>query len=47
MQIKTKFATITVNEDELSHLSEEEREHYLDEVVKAAVGHYFSDEWFD
>jgi hypothetical protein len=46
MQIKTKFVTISVNEEDLSHLSEEEREHYLDEVVKTAVSHYFSDEWF-
>ncbi|MFZ3589017.1 hypothetical protein ACOI1C_06965 [Bacillus sp. DJP31] len=47
MQIKTKFVSFSVNDEDLLHLSEEERNLYLDELVKKALSTTFLGEWFD
>jgi hypothetical protein len=47
MQIKTKYVSISVNEDELLHLTEEERDLLLDELVKDALEISVSGEWFN
>jgi hypothetical protein len=47
MQIKTKFLNVSVNEDELTTLTEEELDRFLDDVVMDAVFHYFTENWFE
>jgi hypothetical protein len=45
MQIKTKYVSIAVNEEDLSHLTEEERDLFLDELVKNALGQAMDGDW--
>jgi DNA-binding ferritin-like protein (Dps family) len=37
----------SVDEEEISNLTGEEIDRYLDEVVMDAVFHYFTEDWFE
>ncbi|MBM7662500.1 hypothetical protein JOC85_003307 [Bacillus mesophilus] len=47
MQITTRFMNVSVDEDQISNLTEEELDRYLDDVVMDAVFHYFTEDWFE
>ncbi|WP_246944369.1 hypothetical protein [Bacillus pinisoli] len=47
MQMKTSFMNVSVNEEDLIKLTEEELDRYLDDIVMDAVFQYFTDDWFE
>ncbi|MBM6616707.1 hypothetical protein [Bacillus suaedaesalsae] len=46
MQIKTKYLSISIDEEDFMHLSDEERECLIDEMVKSTLGKQLADELF-